>query len=42
MAGMRFEGKSEVAERVVYQLTVSKREGGIASTITWKYLPEYG
>ncbi len=42
MAGMRFEGKSEVVEQVANQLTVTKSEGGIASTITWKYLPEDG
>jgi hypothetical protein len=42
MAGMRFEGKSEMVEHVVNQHTVSKTEGGIASTITWKYQSENG
>jgi uncharacterized membrane protein len=42
MAGMRFEGKSEVVEQVANQLTVEKSEGGISSTITWRYQSENG
>jgi carbon monoxide dehydrogenase subunit G len=42
MAGMHFEGKSEMIEHVAGEHTVSKTEGGIASTITWKYHPEEG
>jgi uncharacterized membrane protein len=40
MAGMRFEGSSEVLEQVPEQLSVTKSKGGIDSTITWKYMPE--
>ncbi len=42
MAGMRFEGKTEVVEHVANQQNVSKTQGGIASTITWKYRPSNG
>ncbi len=42
MAGMRFEGKSELVDHVANESSVSKTEGGIASTITWRYLPEAG
>ena len=42
MAGVRFEGSSEVIEYVANQRTVTVSEGGISSTITWLFEPEDG
>jgi len=40
MAGVRFEGTSEDAERVPNQRLVSKTKGGVESTQTWTFKPE--
>ena len=40
MAGMRFEGSSQVTEWVANQREVTKSTKGIASTFTWMYKPE--
>jgi uncharacterized membrane protein len=42
MAGMRFEGSSQVTEWVANQREVTKSTRGIASTFTWKYKTENG
>jgi hypothetical protein len=42
MAGMQFQGNTEDAEVIPNQRTVSENGGGIQSTITWKFQPEYG
>jgi uncharacterized protein YndB with AHSA1/START domain len=42
MAGVRFEGSSEVIEYVANQRTVTVSEGGISSTITWVFESEDG
>lgn len=42
MAGVRFEGSSEVIAYVANQRTVTVSEGGISSTITWLFEAEDG
>jgi uncharacterized protein YndB with AHSA1/START domain len=40
MAGMRFSGKTEVVDIVPNELNVTRTQGGIASTVTWRFQPE--
>ena len=40
MAGMRFEGTSEVIESVVNERRVTKSSGGIPNMFTWIYQPD--
>jgi len=42
MAGMRFEGSSEVTEHVTSQRQVTKSTKGIQSMFVWTYQPEGG
>ena len=42
MAGIRFEGNSEITEFVPNQRTVSVTKGGIESEIIWEFQPEGG
>ena len=42
MAGIRFEGNSEITEFVPNQRTVSVTKGGIESEIIWEFQPEVG
>lgn len=42
MAGMRFEGSSEVTEHVTSQRQVTKSTKGIQSMFVWTYQPESG
>lgn len=42
MAGIRFEGNSEITEFVLNQRTVSVTKGGIESEIIWEFQPEVG
>jgi uncharacterized membrane protein len=42
MAGMRFEGFSEVIENINNQRTVTENKKGIPSKFTWTYKPEAG
>jgi uncharacterized membrane protein len=42
MAGMRFEGASEVIENITNQRTVTENKKGIPSKFTWTYKPEAG
>jgi len=42
MAGMRFEGATEVTEFVPNQRSVTKSTKGIESTFVWTYEPEAG
>lgn len=40
MAGMRFEGTSEVTESIANQRRVTKSTGGIPNMFIWTYQPE--
>lgn len=40
MAGMHFEGSTQVKEYITNQRTVAKNEKGIPSTFVWTYQPE--
>jgi uncharacterized membrane protein len=40
LAGMRFEGQSEVVEFIPNQKIAEKSSGGIDSTFTWEFIPE--
>ena len=42
MAGIRFEGDTQDGEIIPNQRIVSENGGGIRSTITWTFHPEYG
>jgi len=42
MAGMRFEGTSEVIENVANQRTVTENKKGIPSKFTWTYKADTG
>jgi uncharacterized membrane protein len=40
MAGMRFEGASEVTEAIANERRVTKSSGGIPNTFAWTFQPE--
>jgi uncharacterized membrane protein len=42
MAGMRFEGSSEVIESIANERRVTKSTSGIPNTFMWTYQPEQG
>jgi uncharacterized protein YndB with AHSA1/START domain len=42
MAGMQFKGTCEDTEVVANECVLSENSGGILSTITWRFQPDFG
>ena len=42
MSGVRFEGTTQTTEYVANERLVTENKGGVSSTITWTFHPEYG